>query len=154
MVSKKEITHLYVHSIDRLGRNQMDILKTVEYFNKYRIPITILDLGLTTLDNEGKVNSVAQLIFSVMSSVAEMERNHILERQKEGIQIAKMRGQYLGRQPGTVESVEQFLEKPKNKKILTYLDKGTYSITEISRIVGCSINTVKKVRDTYNSLAA
>ncbi len=52
------------------------------------------------------------------------ERDMILQRQKEGIKIAKEKGLYRGRKVGTQETKEKFLNKPNNQKILEYLNKA------------------------------
>ena len=144
MLKSNKIDSLTVHSIDRLGRNLMDILSTIEVFNKHKVPITIKRLGLTTFEN-GKINPIAKLIVSLLGSIYEMERETIIERIKEGIAVSKLKGIQLGRKFGTTESIEKFLSKPKSKKISVLLDKG-YSVREVSSIVDCSGNTVLKVK--------
>jgi DNA invertase Pin-like site-specific DNA recombinase len=80
-----------------------------------------------------------------MESFAEFERALIRERQREGIAIAKMKGVYKGRKEGSKEDILTFLSKEKNKKALTYLQKG-YSGKEISKIIGIHINTITKIK--------
>jgi DNA invertase Pin-like site-specific DNA recombinase len=48
--------------------------------------------GLISLDGEGKENPISKMIISILGIVAEMERKQIKERQKEGIELAKLRG--------------------------------------------------------------
>ena len=91
------LKELHVWQLDRLGRNLLDILNSISYFNKKRICINFVSQGLRTLDQNGKENSVAKLILSILGVVGEMERNQIKERQLEGINIAKIKGVYLGR---------------------------------------------------------
>ena len=69
----------------------------------------------------------------------------ILERQREGIKIAKEKGLYRGRNVGKQETKEKFISKASSQKILQYLNKG-YKYNEISMIVGCSYSTINKVR--------
>jgi DNA invertase Pin-like site-specific DNA recombinase len=85
------------------------------------------------------------MIISIMGSLAEMERNLIRERQREGIAIAKLKGKYTGRKSGTKEDTLTFLNKPKNQKVLTYLKKG-YKGSEIAKIIGVHPNTISKVK--------
>lgn len=141
-----EVKQMDVHSIDRLGRNLKNILITIEKIHSYGVPIFIISQGLLTLDKEsGKVNPTTKLILSVMGSVSEMERNLIRERIKHSLRVKKSKGELLGRKRGSIESIEQFLSKPKNKKISEYLKKG-YSYREISKIVGCGTQLVSKVK--------
>ena len=85
------------------------------------------------------------MIISILGIVGEMERNQIKERQLQGIQIAKIKGKYLGRKRGSNEDVLKFLSKPQNKKAIDYLKKG-YKNNEISKLVGLHINTITKIK--------
>jgi DNA invertase Pin-like site-specific DNA recombinase len=143
-----EVEQIDVHSIDRLGRNLKDILVTIETVHSYGVPIFIINQGMLTLDIEtGEINSTTKLILSVMGSVSEMERNLIRDRIKHSLSVKKLKGENLGRKKGSVESVQSFLSKPKNRKIKEYLDKG-YSYREISKIVGCGTQLIGKVKST------
>jgi DNA invertase Pin-like site-specific DNA recombinase len=142
---KGELQELAVHSLDRLGRNLLDILKTIELFTEHRVPIHIRQQGIRTLDDNGKPNPTSKLIISILGVVAEMERSQIRERQLEGIAVAKAKGMYLGRREGSVETRERFLQKPRTQKIIGYLRNG-YKAIEIQKLVGCSPNTISKVK--------
>jgi len=146
LINKKAITSLSVVSIDRLGRNLIDILSTIRLFTEKRIPIHFISQGLTTLDAEGNENTVCSLIIGILAAVAQMERAQIRERQLEGIKIAKAKGNvFLGRKAGTNEDILKFLSKPKNKQALEYIKKG-YTLNEISKIVGIHANTLTKIK--------
>jgi len=145
LLHKGQITELGVWQIDRLGRNMLDILKTIQQFTENEIPIYFISQGLKTLNEDGVENPISKLIISILGIVSEMERNQIKERQLQGIAIAKARGSYKGRKTGTTEDVLTFLSKPKNKKAVELLKKG-YKGTEVAKIVGIHINTVTKVR--------
>ncbi len=136
---------LSVWQIDRLGRDLRDIMNTIHYFNEKGICIHFVAQGLSTLDNEGKENSISKLIISILGIVGEMERNQIKERQLEGIRIAKLKGAYNGRKIGSKEDVLSFLSKEKNKKAVDYLKKG-YKGVEVSKLTGVHINTITKIK--------
>jgi len=142
---KGDLAQLVVHSLDRLGRDLLDILKTIELFTEHAVPILIQKEGLRTLDDDGNQNPTSRLVISVLGVVAEMERAQIRERQLEGIALAKARGAYVGRRPGSVEGRAKFLAKPRIRQIADYLQRG-YRGVEIRKIVGCSPNTISKVR--------
>ena len=82
--------------------------------------------------------------------MAKFERNMILQRQREGIEVAKKKGLYRGRKVGTIETREKFIKKERNQKILQYLNKG-YRYNEISKIIGCSYSTINKVKSFIKS---
>ena len=108
------------------------------------IPILINILGLTTLV-DGKVSATTQMLVSILGKVAQLNRENTRIRIWEGVEVARLRGKFLGRLKGSFESIDKFLQKPKSKKIKMFIDKG-YSIRDITSIVNCSPNTVLKVK--------
>lgn len=139
------IKSLAIYSIDRAGRDLRDIINTIHYFTSKGICIHFISQGLSTLNPEGKENSISKLIISILGTVAEMERIQIRERQMEGIRIAKLKKVYKGRKSGSTEDRLSFLSKEKNKKALELLKKG-YKAVEISKIVEVHINTITKIK--------
>jgi DNA invertase Pin-like site-specific DNA recombinase len=139
-----------VHTIDRIGRDLLDILNTILFFNSHKISIYFVSQGLKTLNEKGEENAVAKMVISILGVVAEMSKKNINDTTKEGIAIAKALGKYKGRNKGTKEDVHYFLSKPKNKKVLDYIKKG-YKNSEISKITELSINTIVKVRKYANA---
>ena len=145
LLDKKMITSLSVWTIDRLGRDLLDVLNSIQYLSERGIRIHFIQQGLITLDENGKENPISKMIISILGIVAEMERKQIKERQKEGIELAKLRGVYKGRIQGSKEDPRAFLSKPKMAKTIDYLKKG-YRASEISRIVGIHGNTITKMK--------
>jgi DNA invertase Pin-like site-specific DNA recombinase len=94
---------------------------------------------------ENKPNSIFKMITDVLSNVAEMERTSLLERQKEGITIAKAKGTYKGRQLNTNETPQQFLSKYNQSHLELIKDKN-YSIRKLASITNLSNNTVVKIK--------
>jgi DNA invertase Pin-like site-specific DNA recombinase len=131
-----------VDSIDRLGRNLLDILKTIEIFTRNSINLKFLKEGFETLI-EGKENPMAKIVISVMGSIAELERNRIHDRQSEGIAIAKANGKFKGRKVGSIQTPQRLLER--HAIIVQKLKKGM-SVRDVSEITGKSTATVMKVR--------
>lgn len=91
-----------------------------ERVHKNNIFLKVDNLGLESWVN-GKENPTFKLIISVLANISEMKRNSLLERQKEGIAIAKAKGIYKGRLKNTTESVDEFLAKYPN--VIHYLNK-------------------------------
>ena len=146
LIDQKKLTHLEIHSIDRLGRNTIDVLKTWKDLTDLGIKVVCRNPNLTNFKSDGTEDEVSGMIISILSIMASFERKTILDRQKEGIILAKQRGAYSGRRIGTLESKEKFIEKPRNQKILSYLEKR-YPYSEICKIVGCSFSTINKVKN-------
>ena len=149
LIDKKILTSLSVWTIDRMGRDLLDVLHTIQFLSEKGIRIHFIQQGLISLDDEGKENPISKMIISILGIVAEMERKQIKERQREGIQLAKLRGVYKGRVHGSKEDIRSFLSKPKVAKTIDYLKKG-YKASEISRIVGIHVNTITKVKKMVN----
>lgn len=141
---------LEVKSLDRLGRDLLDVLNTILFFNNHRICIYFVSQGLKTLNDKGEENPISKMVISILGVISEMEKKNINERTKEGIEIAKALGKYKGRNQGTKEEIHYFLSKPKNKKALDYLKKG-FKNSEVAKITGLSINTIVKIKKYANA---
>lgn len=141
-IQSGEIDYVSVSSIDRLGRNLYNILTTLEFFKENGIILKVDNLGIESLVN-GKENSAFKLIISVMANIAEMERESILERQREGIALAKLKGIYKGRVLGSKESEEDFLAK--YKEVAKSIKKGN-AVRDTEKICKVSTGTVQKVK--------
>ena len=143
-VAASAIDMVSVHAIDRLGRNLLDILTTIETFTNAGVALKVDSLGMESMV-KGKVNPAFKLIISVMANIAEMERETMLERQREGIALAKAKGNYKGRERGSKESKEDFLAK--YPEVVKHLKKGQ-SIRNTMKLAGVSLGTVQKVKAT------
>ena len=149
-ISAKKVETLHVHSIDRLGRNAYDIQTTLNTLNNLNINVYVENIGLYSMIDNNKPNSIFKMITDVLSNVAEMERSSLLERQREGILIAKAKGTYKGRQMNTNETNEQFLSKY-NQSHLELIKDENYSIRKLASITNLSNNTIVKIRKTIKS---
>jgi DNA invertase Pin-like site-specific DNA recombinase len=145
LIDQGKLTHLEVHDITRLGRSTVDCLSVYKNLTEQGIRIVSRNPYIRNIDDNGKPDSFSECLVSLLSVLGTYERNLILERIREGINIRKEKKLYMGRQVGTIETPEKFLSKPKNKKILSYLNKG-YSYNDISSIIPCSKTTIVRVK--------
>ena len=97
---------LVVTKLDRLARSVKHLGEIVETINKADASLVVLDMGGTAIDTS---NPTGKLILNVMSSVAQFEREMMLERQREGIAKAKAEGKYKGRKPTARAKTEMVL---------------------------------------------
>jgi DNA invertase Pin-like site-specific DNA recombinase len=91
---------LYIKSIDRFGRNSKEIKKEWEDITQnIKADIKVLDMPLldTTQYKDQLGTFVSDLVLQVLAFVSERERENILQRQAEGILVAKAQGKHLGR---------------------------------------------------------
>lgn len=87
---------LHVHSIDRLCRNTADLLATVEQLTARGVVVQFYKEDFKT----GKNSPAGNMMLTVLAAVAQMERETMLERQREGYEAAKTAGRITGRGKG------------------------------------------------------
>ena len=135
-----------VQSIDRLGRNTLDILTTIKWFTKQGVNIISQKEGLQTLLQDGTENPTAKLMIGILGTLAEFELSRIKERQMEGIAKAKERGVYkINGGNRSIETKTKFLSKSKNALCLKELKRGT-SVRRAALLSGVSRMTAHKVK--------
>ena len=106
MANLREGDIINVHSLDRVGRNTKDILEIVQ---QVKDKGCLIHFHKENLKFDGtKSDLYSDLLLTILAGFSEFERSIILERQREGIAIAKEKGKYKGRR--TKLSVEQLEE--------------------------------------------
>ncbi len=138
---------LYITSIDRLGRNYEEIQHQWKYLTKENgIDICVIDMPiLDTRPYKDLLGTfITDLFLSVLSFVAENERDNIRKRQAEGIKVAKLNGVKFGRP--SIDVPENFSE------IVINYNSGKIKLTEAVEKTGLSKTTFyRRLRD-YNLL--
>lgn len=130
---------LYIQSIDRLGRNYVEIQEQWRILTKEKlIDIAVIDMPLLDTRNGKDLMGtfIADLVLQILSFVAQTERDHIRERQAQGIAAAKRRGVKFGRpRKALPPDFETVVEKWWN-----------YELTgrEAAKILGMSLTTFFK----------
>ncbi|HDY2198566.1 TPA: recombinase family protein [Escherichia coli] len=123
---------LIVTKLDRLGRNAMDIRKTVEQLTESGIRVHCLALGGVDL-----TSPAGKMTMQVISAVAEFERDLLLERTYSGIARARDAGKRFGRPP--------VLNEEQTQKVLERIKSGA-SISAIAREFRTTRQTILRVR--------
>lgn len=144
------VKEVIVEELSRLGRHTGDCITTLEWMDEKGVNVFVRNLGVQSRPN-GKKNPIWNVITSVISSLYALELDSIKERTSVGRQIYVQKGGILGRKVGSTLSDRDFIEKPKAKKILEYLDKG-WTLREIAKQVDASTKTVMKVKSTATKL--
>lgn len=107
---------IYIHDFSRLARNTKDLLDIVEELNNKGIHLVSNKENLDTSTPTGK------LMLTMIGAIATFERENLLERQREGIAIAKKENRYKGGQPKKIDVtlfnslLEQYNTRAINKK--------------------------------------
>ena len=147
----REDDEVVVISMDRLGRNSRDISNIIEQIKQKGATINILDLpSFEGIKDRNLKNLLTNLVLEIQKYTAEQERKTILERQKQGIKLAKERGIYKG-------GVVQYSKDSKDPKrrliyntvveLLKRKESGEpITIKQISDQVGITRNTVYRIK--------
>jgi DNA invertase Pin-like site-specific DNA recombinase len=144
MTSIKGQKTMVVYSWDRMGRSLIGILQVVQLLSERQINIKSIKEGFETLLPDNRPNPISQIMVSTLSSLAQMHRELINDRCRDGIAARKARpGGYPGRKLGSVQTDARLLER--HLIIQKKLVKGL-TIREINEITGRSTATIIKVK--------
>lgn len=127
---------IHIHDFSRLARSTKDLLEIVEKLNKK---------GVTLVSNKENIDTstpTGKLMLTMIGAINEFERTNLLERQKEGISIAKREGKYKGRKPAKVSDFEKHYKRYLAREI---------NKTDLAKTLGISRPTLDKLIKEYES---
>ena len=131
---------LVVTKMDRLGRNAIDVMATIERLAKMSVRVKSLDLGDADL-----TSAAGRMVTHILNVVAQFERELIVERTTAGVNRARAEGKRIGRPPA--------LDPERRAEIVAGLRKGE-AISALARRFGTSRMTVQRIRDGYGKVNA
>ena len=138
----REGDRIYVHSMDRLARNLLDLKNVVKQITEKKAEIQFLKENLIFTGDDSPMSI---LLLSMMGAFAEFEVSLIRERQREGIRLARERGVYIGRRK---VFNEQQIEEIRRLDEEGYRKKEICERFNVSR--GCIYKYLKKPgKDSY-----
>lgn len=141
-VKSNNVDKVVVWELSRLGRNTLEVLKSIELLSSEGISLYIKNYSLETLNENGKPNAMATLMVQILSSISEMERSLTRDRMLSGYNEYRKHSK-VGRKEGFRKSQDQILED--HKEVVKYLKKGR-SVREIMKLTNKSNGTVMKVK--------
>ena len=100
-----------IHDFSRLARSTKDLLEIVEYLNNKKVALISAKENLDTSTATGK------LMLTMIGAINEFERTNLLERQREGIAIAKDKGKYKGRKEVKVDNFKYHYQRYMNREV-------------------------------------
>lgn len=118
-----------VCKLDRIARSTKHLLELVDSLDKKKVAFQVLNINLDTTSPTGK------LMLSMLAAIGQFEREMMLERQREGIRIAKAEGAYKGRKPTA---------RCKGDQVLALLAEGKTK-QAVADEVGISIASVYRI---------
>lgn len=92
---------VYVHDLSRISRSLTDLLSLVELLQKKKVHF------ISNKESVDTTTPTGRLFLSIVGAINEFERTNLLERQREGIAIAKRVGKYKGRKARTLDNVAE-----------------------------------------------
>ena len=102
---------IHIHDFSRLARSTKDLLDIVEKLNQK---------GITLISNKENIDTstpTVKLMLTMIGAINEFERTNLLERQREGIAIAKRNGKYKGRKPVSIPDFEKHYQRYMKREI-------------------------------------
>lgn len=127
---------IFVMDWSRLSRSLKDLLSIIELLDKKHVRMISLK------ENFDLHSPTGRLFMQIIAAINEFERNNLLERQREGIEIAKQNHKYKGRKPNEYnkEMLQEVLKQLKNKSI---------SVTQASKTLNVTRPTIYKLMKKY-----
>ena len=142
-VEANRIDKVLVYECSRLSRRVADFINIVDRLNDLHISLYIHQNGLETLQADGKVNPIAQLVIGMLAQFNSMERSLIRSRMESGYNNFRANGDVVGRKVGYRKSAEAMRDEYKEE--IRLLRKGL-SLRNVQRITSISINTLRKIK--------
>lgn len=110
---------VYIHDFSRLARSTKDLLDIVEYLDKKGVHLVSNKENIDTSTASGK------LMLTMIGAISEFERENMLERQREGIAIAKAKGKYKGKQVKKID--DDLFQKEYDRYMSREINKGQFA---------------------------
>ena len=127
---------IYIHDFSRLARSTKDLLDIVELLRQKDVTLVSNKENIDTSTPSGK------LMLTMIGAINEFERTNLLERQREGIAIAKREGKYKGGRPKQISNFEYYYAQYQTRKV---------SKSALAKELGVSRPTLDKLIKQYES---
>lgn len=140
------VEYLLLSELSRLGRSTLQVLKSLDILHESKVSVYIQNLGLYTLQKDGKVNPIVSILITILAEMSNIERSNIEYRLNSGRKNYIMNGGKLGRKKGSIKTEEKM--KDEYKETIILLKKG-YSIRNIAKLQGIGISTVQRIKNQF-----
>lgn len=143
-VKENQVDKVLCWELSRIGRNSLEVLKTIELLNENCISLFIKNYNIETLNDKCEINPLSQFMIQILTSVSQMERSQIRQRIKSGYDSFRKNGGKVGRKSGFIKDKETLLNQ--HKDIVKYLRQGQ-SVRNTMKLTGKSSGTVQKIKN-------
>ena len=132
--TRNSVDFLLLSELSRLGRSTLQVLRSLEILHEAKVSVYVQNLGLYTLQANGKVNPIASIMVTVLAEMANIERSNIQYRLNSGRANYIANGGKLGRKKGSTKSEEKLKEEYKGN---------------IAKLQGIGISTVQRIKKQF-----
>lgn len=140
------VHYLLLSELSRLGRSTLQVLRSLEVLHEAKISVYIQNLGLYTLQPDGKVNPIVSILITILAEMSNIERSNIVYRLNSGRSNYIAKGGKLGRKTGSIKTEEK--KREEYKEVIQLLKKG-YSVRNVAKLQGIGISTVQRVKNIF-----
>ncbi|MCI9610388.1 MAG: recombinase family protein [Oscillibacter sp.] len=130
---------IYIHDLSRIARSTKDLLDLLDVLREKGVALVSDKESIDTSTATGK------LLVTMVAAINEFERANLLERQREGIAIAKREGKYKGRKAVTVPDLPRHYDRWQRREV---------SKAALARELGISRPTLDRLFSDYNNKCA
>jgi len=142
-IKSNKIDKVLCWELSRLGRNTIEVLKTIQLLNENCISLYIKNHNIETLNDKCEINPMSQFLIQILTSVSEMEKTQIRQRIKSGYESYRKNGGKVGRKEGFKKDTETLLTE--HKDVVKLLKQG-YSVRKTMKLTDKSSGTIQKIK--------
>ena len=144
--TQHSVDYLLLSELSRLGRSTLQVLRSLEILHEAKVSVYIQNLGLYTLQTDGKVNPIVSMLTTLLAEMGNIERSNIQYRLNCGRANYIAKGGKLGRKKGSIKTEDK--KKEEYKDTIALLKKG-YSIRNVAKLQGIGISTVQRIKNQF-----
>lgn len=144
--TQHSVNYLLLSELSRLGRSTLQVLRSLEILHEAKVSVYIQNLGLYTLQTDGKVNPIVSVLTTLLAEMGNIERSNIQYRLNSGRANYIAKGGKLGRRKGSIKTEDK--KKKEYRDTIALLKKG-YSIRNVAKLQGIGISTVQRIKNQF-----
>lgn len=144
--TQHSVDYLLLSELSRLGRSTLQVLRSLETLHEAKVSVYIQNLGLYTLQADGKVNPIVSILTTLLAEMGNIERSNIQYRLNSGRANYIAKGGKLGRRKGSIKTEDK--KKEEYRDTIALLKKG-YSIRNVAKLQGIGISTVQRIKNQF-----
>lgn len=142
-VKEYQVDKVLCWELSRIGRNTLEVLKTIKLLNENCISLFIKNHNIETLNDKCEINPMSQFMIQILTSVSEMEKTTIRQRVKSGYDNFRKNGGKVGRKEGFKKDNETLLSEYKD--VVKLLKQG-FSVRKVMKLTDKSSGTIQKIK--------